>query len=583
MTNSKLFLSLLVAGAVATGAAQAQSIKDAKAAIQAEQYDKAKAMLQNLVQKKAKDGENYFYLGQIHLINDKIDSAQIVFQEGVTNAPKEKLNTVGLGVVDLEKGNVSAAETKFAEATQGLGKKEYEVLYYIGRGYIDAPKPDYKKAVEYLTRAKEMNAKDALIPTALGDAYAGLRESSPAFVAYRDALGIDPDLLAPKIGQAIISRRAQAYDAVIDQLTTLSGENPNYGPIYRELAETYYLSSIKAPEDKYREINQKAVENYKKYLSLTGDASTDAKVRYADFLVYSGNYDELKTVAQQLSTIEGVDAKVYRYLGYIAFLQDKDYAKSLEYMTTLFSKVDTARLIGRDYLYAGLANLVAGDAAKGAELLKVAETKQTEDENYDEEISETAFEYFKNGENEIAAKIFAIPASNDSSDYFFDSNFYLGQIEYGIGSKIVTAPEGTEYTPEQAAEKLNEAKPHLDAAVKALGLVAASDKKEVVDKYKIPALYYKGLTELALDNIMYAPESAKGIFVDSFTNLLTAIDASGKADEEANKTYAADAHNYIGYYAYLKGDNAKAKAEFDKTLSLKPGDPFATQMVEAVK
>ena len=45
MTNSKLFLSLLVAGAVATGTAQAQSIKDAKAAIQAEQYDKAKAFM----------------------------------------------------------------------------------------------------------------------------------------------------------------------------------------------------------------------------------------------------------------------------------------------------------------------------------------------------------------------------------------------------------------------------------------------------------------------------------------------------------------------------------------------------------
>ncbi|MGJ1206502.1 tetratricopeptide repeat protein, partial [Sphingobacterium lactis] len=276
MTNSKLFLSLLLAGAVATGTAEAQSLKDAKAALQAEQYDKAKGMLQNLVQKKAKDGENYFYLGQIHLINDKVDSAQIVFQEGVTNAPKEKLNTIGLGIVDLEKGNVSAAETKFAEATTGLGKKDYLPLYYIGRAYIDSPKPDYKKAVEYLTRAKEMNQKDALIPTALGDAYAGLRESSPAFVAYRDAMTLDPNLLAPKIGQAIISRRAQAYDVVLEQLTTLAGENPEYGPIYRELAETYYLSSIKAPEEQYREINQKAVENYKKYLSLTGDNSVEA-------------------------------------------------------------------------------------------------------------------------------------------------------------------------------------------------------------------------------------------------------------------------------------------------------------------
>ncbi|MGH2624795.1 MAG: tetratricopeptide repeat protein, partial [Sphingobacterium sp.] len=343
MTNSKLFLSLLLAGAVGTGAANAQSLKDAKAAIQAEQYDKAKVMLQQLVSKKAKDGENYFYLGQIHLINDKVDSAAIVFQEGVTNAPKEKLNVVGLGIVDLEKGDSTAAETKFSQVTSDLKKKDYLPLYFIGRGYIDAPKPNYKKAVEYLTQAKEKNAKDALIPNALGDAYAGLRESSPAFVAYRDALAIDETLLAPKIGQAIISRRAQAYDVVLEQLTTLAGENPEYGPIYRELAETYYLSSIKAPEDQYREINQKAVENYKKYLSLTGDNSIEAKVRYADFLVYSGNYAELKTVATELASVEGVDAKVYRYLGYISLLQDKDYAKSLEYMNTLFTKVDTAR------------------------------------------------------------------------------------------------------------------------------------------------------------------------------------------------------------------------------------------------
>ena len=315
MTNSKLFLSLLVAGAVATGTAGAQSLKDAKEAIQAEQYDEAKSMLQNLVEKKAKNGENYFYLGQIHLVNDKVDSAQIVFQEGLTNDPKEKLNTVGLGIVDLQKGDAAAAEQKFAEATDGIRKRDYELLYYAGRGYIDAPTPDYQKAVEYLTRAKEMNAKDPLIPTALGDAYAGLRESSPAYVAYRDALTIDENLLAPKIGQAIISRRAQAYDVVLEQLTALAEENPQYGPIYRELAETYYLSSLKAPEDQYREINQKALENYQKYLSITGDQSIDAKVRYADFLVYSGNYEELKKVASELANEEGVDAKVHRYLG----------------------------------------------------------------------------------------------------------------------------------------------------------------------------------------------------------------------------------------------------------------------------
>ncbi|HIY75576.1 MAG TPA: tetratricopeptide repeat protein [Candidatus Sphingobacterium stercorigallinarum] len=582
MTNSKLFLSLLVAGAVATGTAGAQSLKDAKEAIQAEQYDEAKSMLQNLVEKRAKKGENYFYLGQIHLVNDKVDSAQIVFQEGLTNDPKEKLNTVGLGVVDLQKGDAAAAEQKFAEATDGIRKRDYELLYYAGRGYIDAPTPDYQKAVEYLTRAKEMNAKDPLIPTALGDAYAGLRESSPAFVAYRDALAIDENLLAPKIGQAIISRRAQAYDVVLEQLTALAEENPEYGPIYRELAETYYLSSLKAPEDQYREINQKALENYQKYLSITGDQSIDAKVRYADFLVYSGNYEELKKVASELANEEGVDAKVHRYLGYIAFLQDKDYAKSLEHMNTLFSEVDTARLIGRDYLYLGLANVIAGDATKGTEQLKVAVQKETEEEDLDEEIAETAFSKFQEGETEVAAKIFAIPATNPESGYYYDANYYKGQIEYGIGSRLVTLPEGVEPTPDVIAEKMAEAKPHLEVAVEALNVAANAQDSAKAKQYQIPALYFKGLSELALDNVMYDPENSTGLFVDSFTKLLTAINASPNKGDEANVTYAADAHNYLGYYAYLQGNNEEAKQHFTETLSLKPDDPFAQQMAEAL-
>ncbi len=578
MTNSKLFLSLLLAGAV--GTVSAQSLKDAKAAIEAEQYDKAKGMLQQLVEKKAKDGENYFYLGQIHLVNDKVDSAAYVFQQGVTNAPKEKLNVVGLGIVELEKGNVSGAESKFTEATTGLGKKDYLPLYYIGRAYIDAPKPDYKKAVEYLTKAKEGGPKDALVPTALGDAYAGLRESSPAYVAYRDALTLNDKLLAPKIGQAIISRRAQAYDVVLEQLTTLAAENPEYGPIYRELAETYYLSSKKAPEEQYREINQKAVENYKKYLSLTGDASLDAKVRYADFLVYSGNYDELKTVSQELSNQAGVDAKVFRYLGYISFLQDKDYPKSLEYMNQLFSKVDTSRLIARDYLIKGMGEIIAGNEAQGNADLKIAIAKQIEDENLDEEVAETAFAKLQDGEEEVARKLFAFPASNPESDYYYDSNYYLGTGEYGVGSKLVSVPEG-EATPEVVAAKFQEAKPHLESAVKSLDLVAKATKQEVIDKYRVNALYFKGLSELALDNVIHDAENAKGLFVGSFTELLAAI-ASSTNLTDAQKAYAGDAHNYLGYYAYLKGDTAKAKTHFAESLKINAEDPFAKQMVDVL-
>jgi tetratricopeptide (TPR) repeat protein len=116
-------------------------------------------MLQTLVSKKPKNGENYFYLGQIHLINEKVDSAEYVFTEGITNDSKEILNEVGLGIVALEKGNTSLAEQKFTSATSSLKKKDYLPLFYIGRAYVDAPKPDYAKAIDYLTQARAKKSK----------------------------------------------------------------------------------------------------------------------------------------------------------------------------------------------------------------------------------------------------------------------------------------------------------------------------------------------------------------------------------------------------------------------------------------
>lgn len=377
MTKRQLFLGLLMAGVA--GSASAQKLKDAQDAIQLEQYGKAKGILQELIQKKPKDAENYFYLGQIHLVNDKVDSAQIVFQQGAQSNPKDVLNNVGLGAVDLQKGDASAAESKFTQATSNLGKKDYLPLYFAGRAYIAAPKPDYTKALEYLTQAKAKNEKDPMIPNAMGDAYAGLRESNQAYISYRDALSLDESLIAPKIGQAVISRWAQAYDVVLEDLNNLIAENPTYAPLYRELAETYYYSSLKAAEEDYREINQKGMDAYKKYLEVSGDQSIDAQVRYADFLVYTGNYEELKTVAERLTAIPGVDPKVYRYIGYIAFLQDKDYAKATEAMNKLFAEVEETRLIGRDYLIAGLSAVSTGDEAKGTELLKKAVEKQGEE------------------------------------------------------------------------------------------------------------------------------------------------------------------------------------------------------------
>src|ERR1700760_1580683 len=89
------FLGLVFIGT----AVKAQSLDDAKKAINAEQYQKAKSMLKNLTVTQADKDENYFYLGWVYLIQDEADSAKIWFNKGVSVNPKSALNYVGLGAI----------------------------------------------------------------------------------------------------------------------------------------------------------------------------------------------------------------------------------------------------------------------------------------------------------------------------------------------------------------------------------------------------------------------------------------------------------------------------------------------------
>ncbi len=99
-----------------------QSLDDAKKAIDAEQYQKAKSMLKNLTVTQADKDENYFYLGWVYILQDYPDSAKTVFNQGIVKNPKSALNYAGLGAVArLEKNNAGVA-SNFNQAITLAGK-----------------------------------------------------------------------------------------------------------------------------------------------------------------------------------------------------------------------------------------------------------------------------------------------------------------------------------------------------------------------------------------------------------------------------------------------------------------------------
>jgi len=598
MTNSKLLFSLLLAGSV--GTVSAQSLKDARAAIEAENYGKAKTILQQLVTKQPKNGDNYFYLGQVYLVNDRADSAAAIFNQGLTADPKATINNVGLGYVDLLKKDKASAESKFALATAKLGKKDYEPLLEIGRAYIKTPGPDYAKALEYLTQAKAKNTKDIAIPLALGDAYRGLKEGSLAYTSYGDAMDIDANSIKAKIGQAVIVRESQAFDEAIGQLEGIIAENPTYAPTYRELAESYYIWSRMpgTTDEKYLELNKKGVAQYKKYLEVAGDNSLEAKIRYADFLVYSRQYDELQIVSEELAKNPSVDPKIYRYLGYNAFQKTKDYPKALEYLNQMFSKMEKDRVIPLDYMYLGMAEIATNSpkpAAAGADSTATAPVLTPEntaniqkgianikkaidgDKELLGEIAELAFAKYQEQELQTAASLFELVAQyKDNPTYLYDANYFAGEAYYQIGAKEEGASKNEEGAIVDQAQK-DKAIATLNKAITFLNVIETTDNKEAQDKYLIKALYYKAFSALTADNL----ESPKGDFVPMFQKLIDTINQRGSQAE--NKTYLIDAYTYIGLYYYMKQDVPKAKQNLQKVLEIDPTNEGAKTYLDAMK
>src|ERR1700744_1972070 len=145
----------------------AQSLDDAKKAIDAEQYQKAKSMLKNLTTTQATKDENFFYLGWVYLIQDYPDSAKEQFMKGLAVNPKSALNQIGIGAVAHYNKDAAGTTDAFNKAMPLIGKKESTAWQYMGEAYLLLPPgakavstDDASAAQAALNKGKAANPKD---------------------------------------------------------------------------------------------------------------------------------------------------------------------------------------------------------------------------------------------------------------------------------------------------------------------------------------------------------------------------------------------------------------------------------------
>jgi len=554
MNKLKIFSFLLV---ITASISTAQEIEPVKKAIDAEQYEKAKSMLKTLIKSKPENGKFSFLLGNIYLKQGIEDSAKIAFQKGLTGTDGAKMNYIGLGQIDLNINNVSSAESNFASATKDIKKKDIEPYIYIAKAYMNADKPDYNKALVYLNKAKEINPMDASLQLAFGDAYYGSKNQNESYAAYRNAFNTDSSLIRAKMQLGVLLKGAKAYNEAVKSYDNVIATDPNYGPVYRELAETYYYWGSNEPK-KFNEYIQKALAYYEKYMSLT-DYSLTSRMRQADFLILAKDYKALEVVANKMKELDNVNPRILRYLGYSAYENGNiDVAiKSLQD----FMANPSNKIIARDYMYLGLAKLKKANNTETnivdtsifdagvADIKKSVEMEIT----MTNDLSEIGKKFYEQKKFKEAAVIYEIAVTNPDSKNFLLDNFYLGNSIYFSNTQkdIVKVDSVALQKADAAFGRVIEASPTTQDAY-----IFRARTNRLLENDEMMAKYYEEYLRVVTEKGPEEVAKNKNKFIESY-NLIAA--------------------NYANF------DKAKAKEYFNKTLALDPTNQYALESLKVLK
>jgi cytochrome c-type biogenesis protein CcmH/NrfG len=554
--NKLKFLSVAFLASVSS--LQAQDIDQAKKAIDAEQFQTAKTTLKSIVKDDSSNGAAFFLLGNVYLAQNVADSAAIAYKSGLNAKKESHLNYIGLGQLDLDNNNVDAAKANFELAKKEMRKKDYEEYVYIARAYMNANNPDYKSALATLELAKERNAMEPQVLLAMGDAFYGDKNQNSAFSAYRNAFQADASLIRAKMQLGVLLKGAKAYTEAVASYDNVIASSPSYGPVYRELAETYYYWANNVP-GRYDQYIKQALSYYEKYMELT-DYSLASRMRHADFLILAKDYKALEAEAIKMKELDKVNPRILRYLGYAAY-ENGNIDGAISSLNEFIS-VPSNKIIAQDYFYLGQAKIKKATSADGTTIEPVLYKEGVSfikkavdmDIYFAGQLGDLGKSLYEQRLYKEAAFIFEIATTNKESKSYLLDNFYLGNSIYFENAK-------TDVVKDMEA---------LAKADIAFGNVVEASP-ETIDAY-----VYRARTNTLMDNdeamIKYYQ-----MYVDKVTETGAAELAKPAVVAKLTEAYNTMAAGYVNF------DKVKAREYFSKTLAIDPTNAYATQSLKAIK
>ena len=489
----------------------AQSLETGIKHLELEQCERAKGIFKNLIKSDAKKGKPNFYLGEVYLETEKLDSAKYFFMEGIKSDDAEPLNYVGMGQLSYDK-NPTEGKRNFDKALDLSKSKDSKVLGYIAKYYTTGAKKDLAQATVLLEKAIKSDSKNPEPLLLLGDVYLEKNDAGQAVQKYDQALKLKANLPEAYVRKGKIYVRAKNYQLGLTNYEEGLKVDPNYPPLYREIGELYNKFG------KYA----KAIEAYKKYVAMT-DKSYDTDLRYGQFLYQAKDYKGA------VETLGGLREKensfyLYRMLGY-SYYETGDYDKGTEFMTKFWASVPEAKIIAKDYEYNG--KLLA---KKGQDSLAIFNLRK------------------------------AIEIDTTNADLYGEiANMYMAKKRFKDAAAIYT---------QFCAKGLCKAQDYLN-----FGRALYQDKQFVSADSSFKKLtqlsptWPNGYLWRAKTNHIQDPQIKSGIALPHYEKFIELT----KAEQEKYKTDLVEAYKYVGaYQMQVMKNKVAADAAWVKVKELKP-------------
>lgn len=382
----KRYLLSISIGLMVAFNASAQSLSEAIQFTESEQFEKAGAAYQALIQREPTNGEVYYNYGETVFRQEfldssfkavDLDSARIIFEKGIQKNPSNPMNYVGKGKVFWYEGKSEDAKKMFYDAVTYISPanksgnftpaQKAMVYMRIAECYIKAKNKDLTEANNLLAKAEKEDKNNPEIYILKGDALLeqNTGDASQAITQYKKAYDMDKKSSKALLRIGQLYSRARNLSEAVKNYDEATKQNPGFAPAYREKAEAYYRG---------RQFDA-AVTNYKKYLELNS-GSLSARVRYASFLFLSKKYPEAIAEIQEIQKQNSSIPFLYRLMGYSYFETGK-FAEGLQSMETFLQKAPEKKVLASDYEYYGKLLSKSGKDSLAVEKLKMAIQKDT--------------------------------------------------------------------------------------------------------------------------------------------------------------------------------------------------------------